>query len=262
MNEIVKYSKISLYSLLHFLTDGICALIIFQFLYTEDYNTCVIVFLTYNFLAFLGQPFVGLIIDKHQKTNLFLFISIIFLILGVAFENIFVISAICLGIGNAIFHVTGGKYCITKTNNNIVTLGIFVAPGVIGLTLGERFYSNTLLIIFLSLTLIFATIIAILKEPKLEEINTQKKEKSSQYIFLLSILGSAVLIRSFVGKVVILDFSKTELTFVLIACSIAIGKALGGILSQLIGKVKTLAISISVAIICLCFLILQFGYHF
>ena len=58
--------------------------------------------------------------DGETIALLLLLISIISLMLGVIFKFQYIISAILLGIGNSFFHVSGGKYVISKTNNNIV----------------------------------------------------------------------------------------------------------------------------------------------
>lgn len=35
---------VALFTLLHFLVDGICALVIFSALYNNDYNRCLVIF--------------------------------------------------------------------------------------------------------------------------------------------------------------------------------------------------------------------------
>ena len=149
-----------LFTILHFLVDGICALVIFSSLYDGDKTNALIIFLVYNIIAFCTQPFVGLLIDKYKnKERLFLIISIISLMLGVIFKFQYIISAILLGIGNSFFHVSGGKYVISKTNNNIVSLGVFVSTGALGLAIGTNIHHLSIWITFISLALIITSIL-------------------------------------------------------------------------------------------------------
>lgn len=246
---------VALFTVLHFLVDGICALVIFQSLYNDDYNRCLIVFICYNFLAFLTQPLVGLLIDKNNYPRLFLVISVILLFIGVMFRAYFLPSAIFLGLGNSFFHISGGKFVTEKTNNNIVPLGFFVSTGAIGLMLGQKYYSNTLLLIFGVLIIIFTTLVLITKEKEntlapFEEVKTNINLK---YFITLFALCLVVMIRSFVGKICIYDFKTSSVIFVLISVAIALGKALGGVLAKYLGVTKSIIISMVISLVTLVF---------
>lgn len=151
----------ALYSIWHLLVDGMCALAMFgKFIPKEDGYFSI---LLYNFCAFALQMPFGVILDrlnakdeKHRYDFDFIIavIGVICTVVGV-YTN-----PVILGIGNALFHIGGGvgtihdnsrKYCsdgrvdnICKyskdkrivRNRLIVRLGIFVAPGAIGLYLG------------------------------------------------------------------------------------------------------------------------------
>jgi len=67
---------------------------------------------------------------------------------------------------------------------------------------------------------------------------------------LLAVIG-VVFVRSFVGKVVSADFNLTEYMFLIIAIATALGKAVGGICSKLIGIKATTVVSMGVATACL-----------
>lgn len=246
----------TLFSLLHFVVDGLCSLIIFSRLYNDDYNTCLMIFLIYNFLAFLSQPFVGLLIDFKNHPRFFLIISVVFLLLGCLFSKQLVLSSLCLGIGNSFFHICGGKYVIEKNHHDIVSLGIFVSPGAIGLIVGQHYYSKTLFILFMCLLFLISALILILKDEDerknklpIENIKMENKQK----IILLLILMFIVCVRSFVGKILVFDFTKTKITFLLIACATALGKVLGGIFVKWINVKKTILISMIGSMICFLF---------
>ena len=253
---ISKKWNMAFFTILHLIVDGLCSLVIFQKLYTNDYQQCLIVFLCYNFLAFLSQPFVGLFIDKKNHPKVFLLISMLFLLLGVCSAQIVVLSAILLGIGNSFFHISGGKYVIEKSHNDISLLGVFVSTGVIGLTLGQHYASKALWIIFLIFLVIFTLFIILSKEKDtnvsihIEEQETIKKREKKLILVLLIFI---VMIRSFVGKILILDFSKTSFIFLLIAIFTSLGKALGGIFVKWLKMKKTILFSMILAIFCFMF---------
>lgn len=131
-----------LYSLLHLLVDGVCALAMFgNFLSGEEGYFYILV---YNFCAFaLQMPFGALLDilnascpgreDGRQKSALFAAAGV-FLVVAGAFTHPAV-----LGIGNALFHVGGGVGCILEDragHRHGRGLGVFVAPGALGLYLG------------------------------------------------------------------------------------------------------------------------------
>ncbi|MCM1131415.1 MAG: hypothetical protein NC310_04550 [Roseburia sp.] len=181
MLPLRSYQRTFIYTLLHFVVDGICASLIFSKLYNGEYRTCLIVFLVYNFLAFLSQPFVGILMDKYYKPKVFLCISVLMLVLGYAFSFQFLISSICLGIGNSFFHVCGGKDVTMKTKNDIISLGVFVSTGAFGLMLGQRCHSDALLISFYSALFIGAVLLNLSKEEIIEgEVFSYEKKKLSK----------------------------------------------------------------------------------
>lgn len=243
-----------LFTLLHFLVDGICSLVIFSALYNNDYNRCLVIFLVYNFLAFLTQPLVGLLIDKYNYPRLFLIIAVGFIMIGIILKAWYLPSSILLGIGNSFFHISGGKYVTEKTNNNIALLGLFVSTGAIGLVLGQRYYTNLLLIIFSVLTNIIMFILIFSEEKEeLKSFTITKYPLGIKYFIILFALIVTVMIRSFVGKICIIDFKTSNLIFLLIGIMTAGGKALGGVMSKYLGITKTIIISMVISFITLVF---------
>lgn len=253
MLPLRSYQHTFLYTLLHFVVDGICASLVFSKLYDGEYRTCLIVFLVYNFLAFLSQPFVGILMDKYYKPKIFLCVSVLMLVLGYAFSFQFIVSSICLGIGNSIFHVCGGKDVTMKTKNNIISIGVFVSTGAFGLMLGQRCYSDALLISFYSILFIGAVLLNLSKEEAIEkeEFFHEKKKLSKGVIFLVLILF-VVAVRSFVGKIVVIEFETSLGVFIGIAAATTLGKALGGVVTKYLGCKKTIFVSMVIAIVCLC----------
>lgn len=244
--------KLLFLSLMHFATDGLCAYLVFSKLYPDNPKLSLLIFLGYNILAFVTQSPIGIIVDKYNKPKLMIAVSVIAIILGYIFSNVCLLAVFFLGMGNSLFHVAGGKYVTDKSGNNISHLGIFVSTGAVGLVLGQRYFSFTPLIYILFGVLTVCAALMIITDDI--ENKSYPEEYKSNYsnvmLALLAVIG-VVFVRSFVGKVVSADFNLTEYMFLIIAIATALGKAVGGICSKLIGIKATTVVSMGVATACL-----------
>ncbi len=244
------------YTILHFLIDCICAFEIFSNLLNDDINRTITIFLVYNIIAFCFQPFIGLFIDKYKNSErLFLIASILFLCLGVLSIKIpYLISCISLGLSNAFFHISGGKYVISKTNNNIIALGVFVSTGAFGLALGTNIHSGILYIIVTSLIVLFTVLILLFKDKEeIDHIDRNIKITSSEMISLVMIIIFVVFLRAFVGKIQLFNFEKPLWVLLSFGAFAMMGKALGGLLAKFLGINLTIIITMSLAMILLLF---------
>ena len=248
-------TNILLYSLLHLIVDGLCSLVIWARLYNGEVIQSNILFITYNALAFCTQPLFGLLIDKYKnKDRFFLIVSLSLLILGAVFSFEYITSAILLGIGNSIFHIAGGKYVICKTDNDIVSLGIFVAPGALGLVIGRYMISLATWIVFISLMIILTALLLIFTNSYTLETNKEKLSVSNNMMYsLVFMIILVVLFRSFVGSSNIFVFEKSIPVLILMGAFTMLGKILGGFLSKYIGINYTIIITILGSIICFVF---------
>lgn len=138
----------------HFLADFLPVSTLY--LYASSAEDFFFLVVTYNLLAFGLQPFIGLLIDRYERSEKsFCVSSIILLLLGALLTFNFYLSAILLGLGNAIFHVAFAKDVVKKAKSSF-PLGVFIAPGVLGLGIGFTFLND-----FLRLAFIFAGFIGL-----------------------------------------------------------------------------------------------------
>ncbi|MBR3356011.1 MAG: hypothetical protein IKG47_11820, partial [Oscillospiraceae bacterium] len=115
-------------ALAHFCVDGLCASVLFGCL-PESAMSLVIV---YNILAFTTQCIVGMIADRWKEQRWAECISILAVVLGWFFPVTPLIRVILVGLGNSLFHVTGGVMTLKRSSGKALELGIFVAPGALG----------------------------------------------------------------------------------------------------------------------------------
>ena len=108
--------KLLLLSLMHLATDGLCSYLVFAKLYPENPALSFTIFIGYNLLAFVMQSPLGILIDRHDNPNLFLSLSVAALLLGYACSELCLVTVLFIGLGNALFHVTGGKYVTNKSS--------------------------------------------------------------------------------------------------------------------------------------------------
>ena len=124
---------ISLLSIAHAGIDFICA-----FSLSHSFVAISQVFLLYNFCAFALQLPLGIVADRLEGRK----VPVLFALLGTALTLAGAVAhPAVLGLGNALFHVGGGIGTIREDWSRDWkgrALGIFVAPGALGLFLGGR----------------------------------------------------------------------------------------------------------------------------
>lgn len=138
----------ALYSILHFLVDGVCAFAMFGYFATQE--NWYLNMLLYNFFAFAMQMPLGVVLDglnqdkKLQKYQP----SFAFAVLGVVLTLVGALAhPIVLGLGNALFHLGGGVGTIHEDKAmgwRGRGLGVFVAPGALGLYIGTQLAKSSM----------------------------------------------------------------------------------------------------------------------
>ena len=228
-----KYSLIS-YTYAHLAVDLGCFYLLFHY----DYTDAILIYLLYDLIAFGLQFLFGALLDKYYKLPLGI-IGIIFVILTFFLPS--PLRIIVCGIGNALFHIEGGRDSIQYSNGKYARLGIFVSSGTIGITLGKYLglnYANTIPLILLAVAFILCLLIK-----KTELKLTYNREKNPSYLIIILALF-IIFIRSLGG------ISASYLTdnVVLSCIVITLGKALGGILADKFGAKRVIILSYIIAI--------------
>lgn len=240
-------------SIMHMLCDFICGYKVVGILGHKYIEYTLYIFVIYNSLAFIFQPFIGIIIDKYFLGKSIIVFSVICLLLGIIINN-WLISIIFLGIGNQIFHVIGGKICTNIDSSKASHLGVFVSLGAIGLTLGSNFYELNI-IVYGALTLyLILSIIVILCIKNYEQTVMESQHKPNGRVFLgTSLMVIVVFLRSFLGKIIYFDFEISLTLVVLFAFLGALGKLIGGFIRDKFGSLITIITSMGICCIILIF---------
>ena len=254
-------------SAMHFLVDGVCVCCLYQLTFPFSISHLVAIFMTYNILAFLTQPLTGWVADRLRYRHWMLLASVLFLISGVLVSGIIgaiaslkeswvamIVVASLLGIGNSLFHVWGGKETVVKTSNDIRALGVFVATGAMGLTIGFLYYSWVLLLLLLFLLCLLAAAYTWMDTTPVDDRRRLAERPRQGWLLaalaLLLIMG-VVMLRSFIGSVLSAGMMRGEVIALLVGAVAMTGKMAGGWMARWMGIVLSLAVMVVAVAVCL-----------
>lgn len=257
----------AIYSILHLLVDGVCAFAMFGKFVGEQGGYEF--FLIYNFCAFALQMPFGAMLDVFAEKSLkkassfCAFTGVLLTFLG-AFTHPAV-----LGIGNALFHVGGGVDVIREDHENDwrgQALGIFVAPGALGLFIGTQLakQSGTALwwivlgvacaVSLPGVSLLYKMIAkkvtydnCLVKETEdWQEAGEWKKGLVSMTMGCFLV----VILRSYVGMAVSFSWKTTLFLSTISILAVVLGKMAGGILAARLGMNKAIILSLILSAVC------------
>lgn len=229
----------AVYAAGHFLIDFCCALVMLS-LESGPWH-----FFAYNFCAFALQMPIGLLADIFGRNRRFALAGICLVLLGVLPMDPW-IRVVCAGIGNACYHVGGGREALLD-RRGLTGLGIFVSPGAIGIFLGTVLAGNTY-----ALTAAVAGLIlcgGLICRLCAGSAVTVPKGKLSPRVAGLMFL--VVILRSLVGLCMENPW-KIGIYVTIGAVAGAFGKALGGITADRLGARRTGVVSLLLAAVLFC----------
>jgi len=253
--------ELAVYSLLHFFVDGVCAFAMAARFIPREGGYLAI--LLYNFCAFaLQMPFgaaLDLLVQRQQGKKP---VTAPFLcsLTGILLTTCgALLSPILLGIGNALFHVGGGVAVIredARNEKNGAHLGIFVAPGAMGLFLGRQLAGKSTLAAYTvpaAAVLMLLLAMLLLRHGAASGLTIPDGgEAAVSTAEWLPLAGCflVVVLRSYVGMSVVMPWKTTLLTGLLATTMVVGGKMLGGIVSAKAGPLKTALWSLLPAALC------------
>lgn len=260
----------AIYSLLHLLVDGVCAYAMFgTFLERPQGYDYVLI---YNFCAFaLQMPFgaaLDILTPGRGKTLPFITACMgVILTLAGAFTH-----PALLGIGNALFHIGGGVGTICEDAEKDWRgrgLGVFVAPGALGLYLGMRLAGSGAGIgwlwgvgAFMLLVCTGAAGRAFVNSPAHDPSKSSmhngtadmaREEKLGGSVLLTVCVLLVVILRSHIGMAVTFSWKNTALAGFLCTLAVVSGKVAGGFLAAGFGPLRTAVLSLAAAAVCYLF---------
>ena len=263
--------KTARYAILHFLVDFCCALCIYGLTAGKaDFYRC---FLVYNFCAFALQMPAGLLADRFGKSEKAAYAGCMLTAVAGLFSMVIVngnrsgtVFVICVyllviltGIGNCLFHVGAGKEVLDESGERLSPLGIFVAPGAVGIFLGPIFAGgNKIFPAGIYGFLLFAGLYFLMRGDRCCSEKERKAKPATgnripmavncKIIMAVICLFFVVVLRSYMGFVSGFSFQQLKIGGILSLVAVVFGKVAGGLFSDRIGTGKTIMLSMCAAI--------------
>lgn len=263
MKHIIKQFKSKnigagyLYFYIHFVTEIICFFVMSKTIGNTAYLwMCPLI---YDAFAFVPQSIIGYISDKYPKINMGIIGTILLLIGLITFSlnllpGMFTeILILCLG--NACIHINGAEVTLRSSNGKLSHSAIFVSGGSFGVITGKLLARTNIsfwIIAILGLTMIpFILLAEYYRKESNEEEACEKFDYHSHklkpgLIILLAVL--IIIVRGYMGYGLPTSWNKTTIQTIMLYCTMGMGKALGGILSDAFGIKKIALISMILAL--------------
>ena len=237
--------RLALNAAAHLLVDGLCAATVFGRISSAENLPMLI--LVYNTLAFSTQCLVGLAADRLKSDRIAAAVSMVCIVLGYALPVPGWLRVGLIGLGNSVFHVAGGRMTLLQSRGRAWPLGVFVAPGAVGLTLGTLWPKlGGVFAVLLTVCAVLSLLI-----PKSETDAAPRKGSGSLLVPVLLTLTVAV--RAVGGSAVSFPWKTGAQSALLLTAFVFAGKLLGGFLSDRIGARRTAWISILPAAVLIAF---------
>ena len=237
-----------LYFLIHFLVEITSFYVVTS--YTDSPDVWMLMFV-YDFAAFVPQGLFGYLRDIVVRANLALIgtaLTTASLVMMWLQWNVFLIVTL-LALGNCLVHIHGAELTLRGSPGKIAPAAVFVGGGSFGVITGKLLAANqTAVPWILGLNLI--SVLPILLAERVRAENGE--DNLRQYRFAASrfrpsvIIALAVVVvavRAYMGYGIPTSWNKTVVQSVMLFCFMGLGKALGGVLVDLIGIRATSLIS-------------------
>lgn len=236
------------YSIAHCAVDFCCAYLLIGSLSESD--LWMEIMLLYNFAAFALQMPIGMLADRLNRNHLVAAVGMVLVAASFLMGRFPLVCALAAGFGNALFHVGSGLEILNESEKKAARLGIFVAPGALGLFLGAQGAKSGLSLWVVPLLL--AVCGALLLWKKHEDTQNSPLCPPQFTPALLSIF-LVVVLRSFLGFCMDFPWNTTLLSAAAVAVGTVLGKGLGGILMDQMGFLPTAIISLLPSVVLLLF---------
>lgn len=224
----------------HFWMDLSCAvLLLHRFSVEADFQQLL---LFYNFCAFALQMPFGLLADRLCRDGLLAaggcaLTALAFLLPGLA-------AVLAAGIGNALFHLGGGRYMLNDSQSSAAPLGIFVAPGAIGLFLGIRWGAGAAQIWLAPAVLACFAAVFLFRFRTIGTGMASPVQLDGRSLSRLLPLFLVVVLRSYMGMNQAFAWKGSGLWWLWLLLALALGKAAGGFLLDFVGQARAAAFSL------------------
>ena len=230
--------------LAHLLVDGVCAAAVVGGPKEELLRAVLI----YNSFAFSTQCLVGLVTDRTGHCLRITPFACLWVALAGLLPLPWAAKAAIIGLGNSLFHVSAGTVTLEDAGGKAAPLGLFVAPGALGVFLGKAFPRARLILCLLLLACAIPLFLAGRRELPVPAPKPAAPEVPDKALPLCAVLLTlAVAVRAVGGAA---SGSAGQQSLWLAAVPVLLvflGKSAGGFACDRLGSGKTALVSVPLA---------------
>lgn len=233
----------------HLLVDGACGLLIFSG------SGGWVAFLLYNFCAFALQLPLGLLCDRRNLSCRAAGAGALLLIPAALLHAWALPCALLAGLGNCLFHVGCGRQLLLH-NKKCAPLGLFIAPGALGLFAGglaaSVFSKTGICLTAAAAALLARWLLGVsgLAAPQAvpHSLSLRRNEVVGGVYLML-----AVMLRGYFSLSLAFSWNVGPFWPVAVVLAVVLGKAWGGLLADRIGVLSTGLFSLLSGSLLFCF---------
>lgn len=221
-------------------------------------GSTVALILGYDFVAFAGQVPLGWLTDRFWSPRGAMSAGVLLTMLSLMLSGQGAIApVVAAGLGNALFHLGAGAMVLGLGLERAGPVGVFVAPGALGLAFGMAYgpKTNPLWPLAIAVLLLFAVAWMVERDSANHAATSQKAPTQVRgnracaatpraVPWLLGLLLFSVFIRSVVGSFATSGYERTELMLFGIPVAACLGKGLGGIVADRFGWSATTTLAL------------------
>ncbi len=257
-NNNTNYMRLPiLWGLLHGINDWVAGFMLATFTLYNEPKEGMLMLIVYAIIGFGGQLPVGMWLDATRSFKMFSKAALLLLLLSPLAWIINPYAGIIVaGFSSALVHVTGGAVCLESNNNKIGPLGLFTAPGVLGLALGSASASVApywLLVPVAAVLLVSWFLLQQKSDGTFVTTQPSKPLLDSHDWIMIGILLTVTL-RSLVYDIIQQVGQHWQQGLLVIGISAFLGKIIGGFVADKVGWKTWVYITLPAA-----FVLLQFG---
>ena len=241
-----------IYALVHMAVDLSCAFLVYT--YVLGGEQWYLWLLLYNFCAFALQMPIGAAADRLDRNSCVAVGGCAGVLAGLLLGIVGFPAgaAVVAGIGNACFHVGGGIDVLNRSERRAAPLGIFVAPGALGIFLGTMLgRAGTEAAVWIGGLLILSAVVirAAAGREKLWLTSgnapfsfsvPSSSVPSDRTLMAAACFLAAVILRSYSGMIQNFPWKETLAgSGLILAGAVVLGKMAGGVLADKLGIQRT-----------------------
>lgn len=240
MLERRERSSVLLLGVIHFLVDFCCTALLTYLAAGLERSMVITCALVYNGMAFAFQLPIGALGDRLGLQRDLAAAGCLLVGLGGMIPVSLWMCAV-IGLGNACFHVGGGREALKRSDARAAQVGRFVAPGAIGIFLGPKLAGLAWDIrpVLLACMAVSAAVLFWTRKTGVEANSLSlPKLGNGRLALVIGCMFATVLLRSYMGTVLRYERLSSALFAAAFTAGIFFGKYFGGSLADRFGTFR------------------------